>query len=33
MFGEYVRLKRIQAHLAEGRLDSSLRWTNAVAAV
>jgi nucleoside-diphosphate-sugar epimerase len=32
MFGEYVRLKRIQAHLNNGRLDSTLRW-NAVAAV
>jgi nucleoside-diphosphate-sugar epimerase len=33
MFGEYVRLKRIQAHLTNGRLDSTLRWTSAVAAV
>jgi nucleoside-diphosphate-sugar epimerase len=33
MFGEYVRLKRIQAHLTDGRLDSTLRWKTAVAAV
>jgi nucleoside-diphosphate-sugar epimerase len=33
MFDGFVRLKRIQAHLAGGRLDPSLRWTTAVAAV
>jgi nucleoside-diphosphate-sugar epimerase len=33
MFDGFVRLKRIQAHLANGRLDSSLRWTTVAAAV
>lgn len=33
MFGDYVRLKRIEGHLKDGRLDATLRWRASVATV
>ncbi|HEY2434206.1 MAG TPA: SDR family oxidoreductase [Vicinamibacterales bacterium] len=32
-FGGFVRLKRIEAHMRDGRLDGSLRWQSSVAAL
>jgi nucleoside-diphosphate-sugar epimerase len=33
MFGQYVRLKRIEGHLKDGRLDPTLRWRSSVETV